>query len=48
MKHILKDIQHYSKDKSPESYDSSYTCILKQFSLEKTDECNKHQDLSVH
>jgi hypothetical protein len=47
MKQMEKGVQEYSKDESPDSYDTTSTCISRQFSFEKIDKCKKHQDLSV-
>jgi len=40
--------QAYRKDEIPDRYDTTSTCIPRQFNFEKTDKCNKHLDLSVH
>jgi hypothetical protein len=40
MKHNLRGVQQYNKDKSSESYDTTCTYISRQLSLEKSDKCN--------
>jgi hypothetical protein len=42
------DGRDYNKNKIPDSYDTTSTYKSMKFSLEKIDECNKHQASSVH
>jgi len=37
-----------NKDESSESDETTSVYISRHFSMERTDECNKHQDSSVH
>lgn len=41
-------IQDYNKGECPESCDTTSTYICRQFGVEVTNECGKHQDSSVH
>jgi len=36
MKQMEKGVQEYSKDESPDIYDTTSTCISRQFSFEKS------------
>jgi hypothetical protein len=43
-----RGLEDENKDESSESDETTSTYISRHFSMERTDECNKHQDSSVH
>jgi len=43
-----RGIQDYNKGECPESYDTTSTYMSRQFGVEVTNECGKHQDSSGH
>lgn len=47
-KHMKKGPEDNNRDESSESDEITSMYISRHFSMERTDECKKHQDSSVH